>query len=151
MADKSMAAPTWSVVKAELGQFDRAELLALLKALHGVSRENQAFLYARLGLGTDPLEPYKKVIARWINADVAKGQNISVAKAKKAISDYKKAVGHSLGMVELSVFYCEQAFGLLSNCGIEDEGYFAALVRMFEQALRSSESCGAGTVSRAPG
>ena len=31
--------------------------------------------------------------------------------------------------------YCESAARLLSECGMEDEGYFAALVRMFDQAL----------------
>jgi hypothetical protein len=62
-------------------------------------------------------------------------QNVSVAKAKKAISDYKKAVGLSQGVAELSVFYCEEVASLLSYCGMEDEGYFAALVRVFHQAL----------------
>ena len=38
-----------------------------------------------------------------------KGQNVSVAKAKKAISDYKKATGLPQGVAELSVFYCEEA------------------------------------------
>jgi hypothetical protein len=33
------------------------------------------------------------------------------------------------------VFYCEKAARLAAECGFEDEGYFTALVRMFEQAL----------------
>ena len=33
------------------------------------------------------------------------------------------------------VFYCEQAAGFCSDICIEDESYFSALVRMFEQAL----------------
>jgi hypothetical protein len=61
-----------------------------------------------------------------------KGQNVSVAKAKKAISDYKKAIGLPQGIAELSVFYCKEAVSLLSWCGMDD---YAALVRMFEQAL----------------
>ena len=63
------------------------------------------------------------------------GPDVSVGKAKKAVSDYKKAIGLPQGVAELSVFYCETALDLLSSCGMEDEGYFAALVRMFEQAL----------------
>lgn len=35
------------------------------------------------------------------------------------------------------VFYCEQAAGFSSNVGLDDEGYLAALVRMFEQALQT--------------
>ena len=33
------------------------------------------------------------------------------------------------------VFYCEQAAGFCSDVGYQDDGYFDALVRMFEQAL----------------
>jgi hypothetical protein len=68
-----------------------------------------------------------------------KGQKISVANAKKAISDYKKAIGLPQGVAELSVFYCEEAISLLSWCGMDDEGYYVALVRMFEQALTAVE------------
>lgn len=135
MASAEKAEPTWRDVKAELDCFDRAGLLGLIKDLHGASRDNEAFLHARLGLGSDPLEPYRKIISRWISPDVMKGQNVSVAKAKKAISDYKKAIGLPQGMAELSIFYCEAALDLLSWCGMDDEGYYAALVRMFEQAL----------------
>ena len=65
-----------------------------------------------------------------------RNQPISVAKAKKAISDYKKAVGQPEGLTELTVFYCEEVFVFLGYCGMEDEGYFDALVRMFEEALK---------------
>ena len=135
MTRTATAVPTWRDVKAELEQFDRAGLFALLKDLHGMSRDNQAFLHARLGLGADPLGPYKKTIARWINPDVMMGQDVSVLKAKKAISDYQKAIGQPQGLAELPVFYCEEAVRLLSDCGMDDEGYFSALVRMFERAL----------------
>jgi hypothetical protein len=90
MTSTTKPQPSWRDVKAELERFDRAGLLRLLKDLHEVSRDNQAFLNARLGLGAAPLVPYKKLISRWIAPDVMKGQDISVAKAKKAISNYRK-------------------------------------------------------------
>lgn len=34
------------------------------------------------------------------------------------------------------VFYCERAAGFSNDVGLQDEGYFNALVRMFEQALK---------------
>ena len=37
------------------------------------------------------------------------------------------------------VFYCEQTAGFSNDVGLQDEGYFDALVRMFEQALKVSE------------
>jgi len=64
-----------------------------------------------------------------------KNQPVSVSKAKKAIADYKKAIGRPEGMAELSTFYCEEALGFLESCSMEDEGYFAALIRMYGQSL----------------
>ena len=64
-----------------------------------------------------------------------KGQPISASKAKKAIADYKKAIGRADGMAELSIFYCEEAFGFLESCSIEDESYFAALIRMYGRSI----------------
>ncbi len=48
----------WSQVRAKLSDFDRAGLITLLHDLYAASKENQAFLRSRFGLGGDPLEPY---------------------------------------------------------------------------------------------
>lgn len=127
--------PSWGDVKSKLADFDRAGLLGLVQDLYAANKENKAFLHARFGLGDDPLEPYKDVIIRWINPPDFRNP-ISVAKAKKAISDYKKALGQPEGLAELTVFYCEEVFDFLAGCGIDDEGFYDALVRMFERALK---------------
>ena len=136
MVKDRKAAVSWSSVKVGLRDFDRTALLGLIQDLYAVSKDNQAFLHARLNLGGDPLEPYKAVISRWVCPDLFKNQPVSVSKAKKAIADYKKAIGYPEGMAELSVFYCEEAIVFLRDCGMEDEGYYSALVLMFEQALK---------------
>jgi hypothetical protein len=125
--------PTWTDVKAKLAHFDRAGLLDLLHDLYGASKENQIFLHARFDLGEDVLEPYKEILDRWLWPDMH--QNTSVVKAKQAISSYRKAIGEPAGLAELMVFYCERAVGFSSDLGYQDESYFNALVRMFEQAL----------------
>ena len=135
VTSKTRTVPTWRDAKAKLARFDRAGLVGILNDLYSLNRDNQAFLHARLGLGADPLAPYKQTISRWICPDFSRNQPISVAKAKKAISDYRKANGLTEGVAELSVFYCEQAVRLLGECAMEDEGYFDAFVRMFDQAL----------------
>jgi len=132
--DKSIS-PTWSDVKAILLTFDRAGLQGLVQDLYAASEANQAFLNARFGLGQDQLGPYKKRISRWICPDIMRAQPVSVSKAKKAIADYKKAIGRPEGMAELSIFYCEEAFGFLESCSMEDESYFAALIRMYGRSL----------------
>lgn len=137
---------TWNDIKAELAQFDRKGLLVLLKDLHALRPENRTFLAARLGVGGDALAPYKRSISRWIYPDLMRGQDVSVSEAKKAIADYRKAIGRPEGMAELCIFYCEEAARLLGDCGIEHEAYHTALVRMFEQAL--TRAIGLPTVER---
>ncbi|MDT4291887.1 hypothetical protein RO575_20175 [Methylomonas sp. MO1] len=119
-----------------MADVDRVGLIGLIQDLYAANKDNQTFLHARFGLGEDILKPYKDTISRWICPDVMRNQPISVAKAKKAITDYKKALGQPEGLAELSVFYCEEVFVFLGYCGMDDEGYFDALVRMFEQALK---------------
>src|SRR5271166_3208609 len=109
MVKDRKAAVSWISIKVGLRGFDRTALLGLIQDLYAVSKDNQAFLHARLNLGGDPLKPYRAVVSRWVCPDIFKSQPVSVAKAKKAIADYKKAIGYPEGMAELSVFYCEEA------------------------------------------
>ena len=115
MVRSKNTSPTWSDVKTALMDFDRAGLRGLVQDLYTTSKDNQAFLHARLGLGHDQLQPFKASISKWISPDLMKGQSISASKAKKAIADYKKAIGRPDGMAELSIFYCEEAFGFLES------------------------------------
>lgn len=135
MATKK-ATPSWSDVKSQLVDFDRAGLLGLVQDLYAASKDNQTFLHARFGLSGDVLKPYKATIDRWLWPDMFKQQDTSVAKAKKAISDYKKAVGLPEELAELMVFYCERAAGFCDDVALQDEGYFDAMERMFEQAAK---------------
>jgi hypothetical protein len=131
----SKSPPTWKDVRARLASFDRTGLLNLVQDLYATHKDNQTFLHARLGLGEDVLKPYKQTIDRWLWPDVIRNQDPSVAKAKQAISHYKKAVGEPTGLAELMVFYCEQAAGFCGDVGYQEESYFSSLVRIFEQAL----------------
>src|SRR5664279_5275671 len=119
--------PSWSDVKTALLDFDRAGLRGLVQDLYTASKDNQAFLHARLGLGHDQLKPFKASISRWISPDLIKGQPISISKARKAIADYKKAIGRPDGMAELSIFYCEEAVSFLDSCSMDDEKYLSLI------------------------
>ena len=135
MAKDKSASPTWADVKAFLLTFDRAGLQGLVQDLYAASKDNQAFLHARFGLGPDQLGPYKATISRWINPDLMKNQTVSVSKAKKAIADYDKAIGRSEGLAELSIFFCEEAFSFAEGCGFGDERYLVALIRMYDRSV----------------
>lgn len=111
-------------------------MLALVQDIYAASKENQIFLHARFGLGSDTLKPYKATIARWLWPDISRGQETSISKAKKAIADYKKAVGKPEDLADLMVFYCEQAAGFSKDVGYADESFFVSLMGMFTQALK---------------
>jgi hypothetical protein len=136
VANKKSASPTWIDVRAALLTFDRAGLRGLLQDLYAANKDNQAFLHSRLELGDDQLKPYKANISRWISPDLMRNHPISISKAKKAIADYKKAIGRPEGLAELSIFYCEEAFDFLESCSLEDESYFLALIRMYDRSLK---------------
>ena len=118
--------------------------MGLIQDLYAAHKDNQVFLHTRFGLGEDVLKPYKETLDRWLWPDVLRNQDTSVAKAKQAISSYRKAVGEPAGLAELMVFYCENAAGFSNDVGNQDEGYFDALVHMFEQALKATCQLSAG-------
>ncbi len=134
---KFRAQPTWTDVKAKLAGFNRLGLLHLIQDLYAAHKDNRTFLHARFRLGQDVLAPYKEALHRWLWPDPLRNQDPSVVKAKQAISSYKKAVGDLSGIANLMVFYCECAVGFCSDIGYQDEDYFNALVRIFEQALKT--------------
>jgi len=136
---------SWRDVKEKLAGFDRAGLLALVQDLYGASKENQAFLHSRFGVGGDVLKPYKEAIKRWLWPNVlGRHAEASVAKAKQAVSQYKNAVGDGAGLAELMVYFCEQGVGFSADVGYEDESYLNALVRMFAEALVLVDTLPAG-------
>lgn len=131
--------PSWSDIKRQLTDLDHADLIRLVQDLYGASKENKVFLHTRFAPSGDTLEPWQDIITRWINPPDFRAP-ISVAKAKKAISDYKKAKGDPQVLAELTVFYCEEVFNFLAGCGMEDAGYYDALVHMFAQALKYTQA-----------
>jgi len=118
--------------------------MSLIQDLYAAHKDNQTFLHTRFGLGEDVLKPYKETLERWLWPDVLRNQDISVAKAKQAISSYRKAIGEPTGLAELMVSYCENAAGFSNDVGYQDEGYFDTLVHMFEQALKAIQQIPAG-------
>jgi hypothetical protein len=136
VAKEKRVSPSWIDVKSALLDFDHAGLLGLVQDLYTASKDNQAFLHARLGLGQDQLKPYKTNISKWICPDFMRNQSLSISKAKKAISDYGNAIGRPDGLVELSVFFCEEALSFLESCSMDDDSYLMSLIRMYDQSLQ---------------
>jgi hypothetical protein len=128
--------PTWTDVKAAISGFDRSALIGLISDLYTFSSENKDFLHARFSLGADVLKPYKKTIEEALYPDVMSNDDVEIATAKKAISNYGKAVGDAKGMLELMVYFVECGAGFSLDVGYGDEDFFASLERMYEKAIK---------------
>lgn len=131
---ESKLGSSWSSVKTKLAAMDHVELVALLRDLYALSKANQSFLRARFSLGTDVLESYKKRIRVALFPDWNKP--VRVAEAKKAIMEYRKAIGRPDDLLELYLFWCETASEFSMEFGYADEGYFDALLRQYEAAIK---------------
>lgn len=128
--------PSWSDVKTAIANFERPALISLISDLYAYSTPNKNFLHARFSLGSDALKPYKKIIEDALFPDVMANDPVEIATAKKAISDYSKAVGDPKGMLELMVFFVECGASFSLDVGYGDEYYFASLERMYEKAIK---------------
>ena len=137
MPPRRPTSPTWTTLKARLTGLTQEQLLALVGDLYRANAENRAFLHTRFELGDDPLAAYRKTIERWACPDVYRGQRPSVAKARKAVTDYRHAIGRPEGLAELMTLYCEQASMFAADVAGDDEGFLDALARMFENALKT--------------
>jgi len=128
--------PTWSDVKLAAVDLNKKQLLKLVADLYRLSKENQAFFHARFGVGDDPLAPYKKTINECMCPDVYRNKPIQISKAKKAISNYSKAVGDPFGEIELMVFFVECGNKFTVDFGDIDEGFYDALNLMYQRAIQ---------------
>ena len=128
--------PSWNDVKSVIAKFERPALISLISDLYAYSTPNKNFLHARFSLGSDALKPYKKIIDDALFPDVMSNDPVEIATAKKAISDYGKAVGDPKGMLELMVYFVECGASFSLDVGYGDEYFFAALERMYEKAIK---------------
>jgi len=126
--------PSWTDIKSRLVDFDRAGLIQLVSDLYAFNKDNQTFLHARFRFITNALDDYKKRIRLALCPDIARrNANPSVATAKKAISEYTKAVGDPLGIIELRVFWCEIAVEFSMGYAFADIGYLETLLRQYSE------------------
>ena len=103
--------------------------------LYALNHENKNFIHARFSAGEDPLNSYKRIVENCLYPDVMENQPIGIAKAKKAISQYKKANGDQFGVVELMVSFVECGNKFTLDYGDIDEDFYYSLERMFGKAI----------------
>ena len=122
-------------LKPAIATMGKRQLISLVSDLYCLSQENQAFLHARLRLGDNILGPYKTAIEPCMYPDVYKNKPVQISKAKKAISNYSKAVGDPRGEAELMTFFVECGNSFTVDFGDIDEAFYDALNRMYRRAI----------------
>ena len=110
-----MPKQTWSAVKSAVIKLSHDDLLSLVADLYRLSKPNQAFLHARYADAETAMEDCKKIISDCLYPDVQRDRPLQVAKAKKAVADFCKAVAEPMRHAELMVFFWSRAMPSLLN------------------------------------
>ena len=119
-----------------IAKLERPALISLISDLYAYSTPNKNFLHARYSIGSDALKPYKKIIDVALYPNVMSNGPIEIATAKKAVSDYCKAVGDPKGMLELMLYFVERGTKFTLDYGDIDGQFYSSLERMYEKAIK---------------
>ena len=135
-AKKIKTKPSWVDVKEKLADIDRAGLMQLIADMYAADKINQSFLHTRFYLGGDPLDIYKKRIHKALFPNImGRNSDVKITDAKKAISEYQKAIGLTDGMLELRLYFCEVAMDFSMEYGYAEDGFFNAVYLQFKKVL----------------
>ena len=124
---------------------DAGVLARLVLDLSKLSDENRAFVEARLRTSPDPLQPYKKRIDNALYPDVFSRQPIRIGAARRAVTEYRKAVGDPAGLLELMIYYVERGTAFTAEFGDIDEAFYDSLESMYDRFLKTLDKVDAGT------
>ena len=130
-----MPKPTWSSVKAAASELSQNELLSLIGELYRLSKSNQVFLHARFADRDAAMADCKKLVAECLYPDVQRDRPLQVAKAKKVVADFCKAVADPAAHAELMLFFVEQGNAFTLEYGDIDAGFYSALVAMARRTV----------------
>lgn len=127
----------WETVKNPLSRCERKDLLNLIRDLYNRSDENSRFIQARFISASTQLESYKKIIYHALYPDIIHNEYVNFRVGRKAISDYKKATGDSVGTLKLMIYYVEQGHQFTLDYGDMDEHFYSSLESMFDATLKN--------------
>jgi hypothetical protein len=88
---KQARSASWKDVKTVLSQQSMPELLQLIRDLYALRPEVKDFLHARFLTSAKTLAPYKQTIQQSLSPDVIHGEDLDLARGRKAISDYNRS------------------------------------------------------------
>src|SRR5712692_8044584 len=145
---KHTRSASWKDVKTVLAQQSALELLQLMRDLYALRPENKDFIHARFLSTEATLQPYKTIIRESLYPDGTYDEPIQLARARKAISDYKKATKDTHGTLELMVYYVECGTECTVDFGDIDAWFYESLASMFAQVVQTLQQSGQDMTDR---
>jgi hypothetical protein len=119
----------WSDVKRQLQPLESSDLVALVQGLFELSRENRAFLAARL-LGAQAaqalLPPYRERVERAFSTRGGRPQ-LKLSEGREAIREYRAATGDPAGGLDLMLTFVETGTRFTFEFGDVDEPFYNSL------------------------
>ena len=140
----------WTDIRHQLKSWSKLALLALVKDLYEVSPGNRDFLHARFQAGAAggaALEQYRGKIIEQFFPHRGFGK-LKLAEARKAIRDYRKAIGSLEGTIDLLLTYVENGTQFTREFGDINEPFYNSLDLALEELVKLLLQAGAGLYSR---
>ncbi len=136
----------WSAVCQQLATWEKPALLALLKDLYEAAGGNRDFIHARCQAGEcggEVLEKYRGNIVEQFFPTRGDGK-LKLEEARKAIRDYRKAMGNLPGTAELLMTYVENGARFTHEYGDMDERFYDSVESALDElaALLRGEARG---------
>ena len=134
---KRQQKPKWQDIRRALSSKGKTELLNLIRDLYALRPEVQDFINARFVVSMANLTPYQKTIQEALYPDVIHGEDLDLARGRKAINDYKKATNDPIGTLDLMTHYveCGTQFAAQYHYGVEE--LYEDLDEMFTRVVKT--------------
>ena len=143
---KHARSASWKDIQTVLAQQSAPELLQLIQDVYALRPENKDFIHARVLSTAETLQPYKAIIQQSLYPDGTYDEPIQLARARKAISDYKKATKNARGTLELMVYYVECGTQCTVDFGDIDAWFYESLASMFRQVTQTLQKSDHDTI-----
>ncbi len=85
--------------------------------------------------------PYKEIIKHNVSPADPLKHPIRLSPARKAISDYRKAVGDPEGLAELMLFYVECGINFTLEMGDIDEAFYSSMDSVYYDGMKMLNRC----------
>ena len=132
---------SWSSLASKIESLPQNDLAALIKDLYDLSSDNRDFVTARIlasgnAAGSIVLDGYRERVEKAFYPMRGGFRRPKLTDGRKAISDYRKAVGDNAGLAELMITYVESGVRFTNEFGEIDEGFYNSIEAVMENLCK---------------